>query len=95
MAQPIDNTSGPYPLLIWIGADGEANDQYDWLGEHLSKAGYITVVHHPLNSAKHESMFVDSLFVVSLEYNHNNGSFEEKTCAMLSTYTIGVLAGMG
>ena len=20
-AQPIDNTSGPYPLLIWIGAD--------------------------------------------------------------------------
>ena len=28
-ATPIDNTSGPYPLLIWIGADGEANDQYD------------------------------------------------------------------
>ena len=33
LGQPIDNASGPFPLLIWIGGDGEANDQYDWLGK--------------------------------------------------------------
>ena len=77
-AQPIDNTSGPYPLLIWIGADGEANDQYDWLGEHLSKAGYITVVLPPdWNSAETQNQCLSILYLwYRLEYNHNNGSFE-------------------
>ena len=77
-AQPIDNTSGPYPLLIWIGADGEANDQYDWLGEHLSKAGYIVVVLPPdWNSAETQNQCLSILYLwYRLEYNHNNGSFE-------------------
>jgi hypothetical protein len=77
-AQPIDNTSGPYPLLIWIGADGEANDQYDWLGENLSKAGYITVVLPPdWNSADTQNQCLSILYLwYRLEYNHINGSFQ-------------------
>jgi len=63
-AQPIDNTSGPYPLLIWIGADGEANDQYDWLGENLSKAGYIVVVLPPdWNSAETQNQCLSILYL--------------------------------
>ena len=77
-ATPIDNTSGPYPLLIWIGADGEANDQYDWLGMHLAKAGYITIVLPPdWNSADTQNQCLSILYLwYRLEYNHNNGSFQ-------------------
>ncbi len=77
-AQPIDNTSGPYPLLIWIGADGEANDQYDWLGMYLAEAGYITIVLPPdWNSADTQNQCLSILYLwYRLEYNHINGSFQ-------------------
>ncbi|MBJ84708.1 MAG: hypothetical protein CMB52_04235 [Euryarchaeota archaeon] len=76
--KPIDNTSGPYPVLIWIGDDGEANDQYDWLGQHLATSGYITIVLPPdWNSAETQSQCVSIIMLwYRLEYNHLNGSFE-------------------
>ncbi len=76
--EPIDNESGPYPLLVWIGAEGQANDQYDWLGMHLATAGYITVVLPPdWNSVETQSQCISIIMLwFRLEYNHLNGSFE-------------------
>ena len=76
--KPIDNSSGPYPLLIWIGGDGEANNQYDWLGVHLASSGYITVVLPPdWNAGETQSQCISIIMLWNrLEYNHLNGSFE-------------------
>ena len=47
LGKPIDNVSGPYPVLIWIGDEGESSEQYDWLGKSVASAGYVIVVLPP------------------------------------------------
>ena len=44
---PVDNSSGPYPLLFWFGDESESTDQYDWIGNNLASAGYLVAVLPP------------------------------------------------
>ena len=78
LGQPIDNASGPYPLLIWIGGEGEANDQYDWVGKQMATAGYITVVLPPDWNALETGSQCASILNLwfRLQYNNQNGSLD-------------------
>ena len=70
--QPIDNRSGPYPLLIWVGDDGEDSDQYDWIGKVLATAGYITIVLPPdWNSDSTASQCISIISLWMLLDNNN------------------------
>ena len=40
---PLNNTSGPYPVVFFFVDDGEGLDNYDWLGR-IAEAGYILVI---------------------------------------------------
>jgi len=76
LGQPIDNTSGPFPLLIWIGDEGESSDQYDWLGKTVATSGYIIIVLPPdWNSDNTMAQCSDILALwYRLVYNNQNGS---------------------
>jgi hypothetical protein len=77
LGQPIANTSGPYPLLIWIGDEGESNDQYDWLGKEIATAGYITVVLPPDWNSDQTGSQCGAIMALwgKLFHNNQNGSF--------------------
>ena len=53
---PVDNASGPYPLVMWFGDEGEEVDQYDWVGNNLASAGYLVVVLPPDWTAEQTSV---------------------------------------
>ena len=76
LGQPMDNVSGPYPLLIWIGGEGEDRDQYDWLGKELATAGYIVTVLPPdWNSQQTQSQCASILGLwMGLQYSNLNGN---------------------
>ena len=90
LGQPIANTSGPYPLLIWIGDEGEASDQYDWIGKVLATAGYITVVLPPdWNSDDTGNQCASVLGLwLRLQYNHQNGSLEGDPANMRDAFDL-------
>ncbi|MEE2747494.1 MAG: hypothetical protein VX473_03390 [Candidatus Thermoplasmatota archaeon] len=77
LGKPMDNASGPYPVLIWIGDDGETSEQYDWLGEAVASKGYIAVVLPPdWNPDNTLGQCGDILAMwFRLQYNNENGSF--------------------
>ena len=90
LGEPIDNTSGPYPLLIWVGDEGESRDQYDWLGIELASAGYITMVLPPdWNSGETQSQCISILNLLNrLEYNNQNGSFDGDPANMRDAFDL-------
>jgi len=90
VGQPIDNLSGPYPLLIWIGDEGEASDQYDWIGKILATAGYITIVLPPdWNSDETSSLCISVISLwLRLEYNNQNGSLEGDPANMRGAFNL-------
>ena len=88
--QPIDNRSGPYPLLIWVGDDGEDSDQYDWIGKVLATAGYVTIVLPPdWNSDDTASLCISIISLwLRLEYNNENGSLEGDPANMQGAFDL-------
>ena len=90
LGQPVDNASGPYPLLIWIGDEGEANDQYDWIGKSLATAGYITVVLPPdWNSQETGNQCLSILNLwFRLQYNNQNGSLQGDPANMRDAFNL-------
>ncbi|SVD37801.1 uncharacterized protein METZ01_LOCUS390655, partial [marine metagenome] len=76
LGQPIDNASGPFSLLIWIGDEGESSDQYDWLGKTISTAGYIIIVIPPDWNSDDTLAQCSSILGLwyRIQYNNQNGS---------------------
>ena len=90
LGQPIANTSGPYPLLIWIGDEGEDSDQYDWIGKVLASAGYITVVLPPDWNSDDTGPQCESILGLwsRLQYNHQNGSLQGDPANMRDAFDL-------
>ncbi len=44
---PMANLTGPYPLFVWFGDDGESRTNYGWIGNSLASAGYIVLCMPP------------------------------------------------
>ena len=88
--QPIDNASGPFPVLIWIGDDGESNEQYDWLGKTIATTGYIIIVLPPdWNSDDTMAQCSDILALwYRLNYNNQNGSLEGDPANMQDAFNL-------
>ena len=88
--EPIDNASGPYPVLIWIGDDGESNEQYDWLGKTIATTGYIIIVLPPdWNSDDTLAQCSDILALwYRLNYNNQNGSLEGDPANMRDAFNL-------
>ena len=76
LGQPIDNASGPFPLLIWIGDEGESSDQYDWLGKTVATSGYIIIVLPPDWNSDDTLAQCSSILGLwhRIQYNNQNGS---------------------
>ena len=88
--QPIDNASGPFPLLVWIGDEGESYDQYDWIGKQVATAGYIIVVLPPdWNS---DDTMTQCSEIISLWYllqlKNQNGSSEGDPANMRDAFDL-------
>ena len=90
LGQPIANTTGPYPLLIWIGDEGEANDQYDWLGKKVATAGYITVVLPPDWNSQQTGSQCGAILALWMRLHHNNqnGSFDSDPANMRDAFNL-------
>lgn len=90
LGKPIDNVSGPYPLLIWIGDEGESSEQYDWLGKSVASAGYVIVVLPPdWNSDDTVNQCADILSMwYRLEYNNQNGSLDGDPANMRDAFNL-------
>ena len=90
LGKPIDNVSGPYPVLIWIGDDGESSEQYDWLGKAAATSGYITIVLPPDWTPDNTMEQCGDILAMwyRLEYNNQNGSFEGDPANMREAFDL-------
>ena len=73
---PIDNASGPFPLVIWFGDEDEDTDNYDWICESLASAGYLVFALPPdWNGQETPTQILDVLHLYfRLWENDLNGS---------------------
>ena len=76
-APPIDNTSGPFPVLIWIGDESEDADNYGWIGTRLASAGIIVLSLPPDWNAGDTYVQIKDIvrLLLRLADNDQNGSF--------------------
>ncbi len=73
---PIDNASGPFPLVVWFGDEDEEVDNYAWACERMASAGYIVFsLPSDWNAAETATQVLDVLHLyLRLWENNINGS---------------------
>ncbi|MEE2812046.1 MAG: Ig-like domain-containing protein [Candidatus Thermoplasmatota archaeon] len=69
---PMANSTGPYPLFVWFGDEGESRTNYGWVGNALASAGYIVVTLPPDWDPDETSDQISDLIWLYYRFNENN-----------------------
>jgi len=57
----LNNSSAPYPVVIFIPDEGEDADNYDWFGNTIASAGYIVITIPSMRSSSEWAILMEDI----------------------------------